>query len=143
MKKVRQENVNTNDEQMSSFEAQALASKRATLRTMGTVTPVDDFRALIEQDTNAFTDVCQQMSAIVIEFIQNSHGDALFDKAIQCLLALRCSCIEKLEPKLFNDLAILIRNRTQSADGRKDFWKKMIEGNPRGEHGRHVLFVCD
>ena len=68
------------------------------------------------------------MSTLILELIHNSHGDTLFEKALQCIQCLREVCIDKLEPKLFNDLLVLIKNHAANIDGRKDFWKKIVEG---------------
>lgn len=112
----------------TSFEAQSAAKKKAAIKTIGTITPVDDFKTLVEQGSPSFTNVCQQMSTLIHELINNSRGDALFEKALQCVECLRETCVQKLEPKLFNDLLTSIKKQAASPDGRKDFWKKMIDG---------------
>jgi hypothetical protein len=68
------------------------------------------------------------MSTLILELINNSRGDSLFEKALQCLQILREICIQKLEPKLFNDLQNLIKKQAGNIDGRKDFWKKVVDG---------------
>jgi Ku-like protein len=68
------------------------------------------------------------MSTLILELINNSHGDALFEKALQCIECLREICIQKLEPKVFNDLQVLIKKQATNIDGRKDFWKKIVNG---------------
>ncbi|CAF2833569.1 unnamed protein product [Rotaria sp. Silwood2] len=129
-KKMRLEE-NDNVEELTtdstSFEAQLAAKKKAAIRTIGTITPIEDFKTLIEQGSSSFTEVCQQMSTVILEFINNSRGDALFDKALQCIQCLRDMCIQKLEPKIFNDLEILIKKQAGNIDGRKDFWKKVVD----------------
>ena len=115
----------------ASFEAQSAAKKKAAIRTIGTITPVEDFKILIEQGSPSFTDVCKQMSTLILELINNSRGDSLFEKALQCLQSLREICIQKLEPKIFNDLQNLIKKQAASIDGRKDFWKKVADGKRR------------
>jgi len=69
-----------------------------------------------------------QMSTLILELIQNSRGDSLYEKALQCIDVLRLKCIQKLEPKLFNDLLIVLKKQMTSQDGRIDFWKKIVEG---------------
>jgi len=115
-------------EDSASFESQAAAKKKAAIRNVGTLSPVEDFKFLIEQNTYTFTEICKQMCNLILELINNSHGDALFEKAIQCLICLREYCINKLEPKIYNDLEMLIKKQTAMIDGRKDFWKKLVEG---------------
>jgi len=112
----------------ASFEAQAAAKKKAAIRNVGTLTPVEDFQFLIEQGSPLFSEVCKQMCNLILELINNSHGDALFEKAFQCLQCLRDICIQKLEPKIYNDLEILIKKQASTIDGRKDFWNKIIDG---------------
>lgn len=112
----------------ASFEAQAAAKKKAALRNVGTLTPVEDFKFLLEQGTLSFTEVSKQMSNVILELVNNSHGDALFEKALQCLICVREACINKLEPKIFNDLQALIKKQASTIDGRKDFWQKLIDG---------------
>jgi hypothetical protein len=112
----------------ASFEAQAAAKKKAAIRNVGTLTPVEDFQFLIEQGSPLFSEVCKQMCNLILELINNSHGDALFEKALQCLQCLRDICIQKLEPKIYNDLEILIKKQASTIDGRKDFWNKIIDG---------------
>ena len=118
-------------ESATSFEAQTAATKKATIRTIGTITPVEDFKILIEQGSPAFADVCKQMCTLILELINNSRGESLFEKAIQCLQCLREICIQKLEPKIFNDLQNLIKKQANAIDGRKDFWKKIVDGKYR------------
>jgi hypothetical protein len=106
----------------TSFEAQAAAKKKAAIRTVGTITPVEDFKNLIEQGSPSFADVCKQMSTLILELINNSHGDTLFEKALQCIECLREICIQKLEPKIFNDLEVLIKKQIlmdEKISGRK------------------------
>ncbi len=122
------ENVEELTTDSTSFEAQTAAKKKAAIRNVGTITPVEDFKILIEQDSPSFTDVCKQMSILILELINNSRGDTLFDKALQCIQCLREICIKKLEPKIFNDLQNLIKKQTTNIDGRKDFWKKIVDG---------------
>ncbi len=112
----------------ASFEAQAAAKKKAAIRNVGTLTPVEDFQFLIEQGSPLFSEVCKQMCNLILELINNSHGDALFEKALQCLQCLRDTCIQKLEPKIYNDLEILIKKQASTIDGRKDFWNKITDG---------------
>ena len=112
----------------ASFEAQAAAKKKAAIRNVGTLTPVEDFRFLIEQGSPSVAEVCKQMCNLILDLINNSHGDTLFEKAFQCLQALREICISKLEPKIFNDLEVLIKKQASTIDGRKDFWKKLVDG---------------
>ncbi len=120
------ENIEELPTDSTSFEAQTAAKKKAAIKTVGTITPVEDFKILIEQGSSSFTDVCKQMSTLIL--INNSHGDNLFDKALQCIECLREICIQKLEPKIFNDLINLIKKQAANIDGRKDFWKKIIDG---------------
>lgn len=120
----------TRDDQpieLNSFEAQAAAEKKATLKSIGTVTPVEDFYTLIEQGTISLSDICKQMAKLIVDFIENSRGEALFEKAILCLKSLRDVCMKKLEAKIFNDLLTLIKRQSTEIDGRKDFWKKIVE----------------
>jgi hypothetical protein len=112
----------------ASFEAQAAAKKKAAIRNVGTLTPVEDFQFLIEQGSPSFNEVCKQMCNLILELINNSHGDALFEKAVQCLKCLREICIQKLEPKIYNDLEVLIKKQASTIDGRKDFWNKIVDG---------------
>jgi hypothetical protein len=112
----------------SSFEAQAAAKKKAAIRNVGTLTPVEDFKFLIEQGSPSFIEICKQMCNLILELVNNSHGDALFEKALQCLQCLRETCINKLEPKMFNDLELLLKRQASTVDGRKDFWKKIVDG---------------
>ena len=112
----------------TSFEAQAAAKKKSAIRNVGTLTPVEDFQFLIEQGSPSLTEVCKQMCTLILELVHNSHGDALFEKAFQCLQALRDVCVKKLEPKIFNDLQILMKKQAATVDGRKDFWKKIVDG---------------
>lgn len=128
-KKARLDGDENAEGSTTSFEAQTAATKKATIRTIGTITPVEDFKILIEQGSPAFADVCKQMCTLILELINNSRGESLFEKAIQCLQCLRDICIQKLEPKTFNDLQNLIKKQANTIDGRKDFWKKIVDGN--------------
>ncbi|UJR27942.1 hypothetical protein I4U23_009202 [Adineta vaga] len=96
----------------ASFETQAAAKKKAAIRNVG---------------SPSLNEVCKQMANLILELVNNSHGDALFEKAFQCLQCLRETCMNKLEPKLFNDLEFLIKKQASTIDGRKDFWKKLVD----------------
>ncbi|CAF0919684.1 unnamed protein product [Adineta steineri] len=111
----------------TSFEAQVAAKKKAAIKTVGTVTPVEDFKILIEQGSPSLTDVCKQMCTLIFDLINNSHGDSLFEKALQCIQCLREICIDKLEPKIFNDFEVVLKAHASDIDGRKDFWKKIVD----------------
>ena len=122
------DNVDEANTDSASFEVQAAAKKKAAIRTVGTLTPVDDFKLLIEQGSPSLIDVCKQMCTLILELVNNSHGDALFEKAFQCLQCLRDTCIAKLEPKIFNDLEVMLKKQASTADGRRDFWTKIVDG---------------
>jgi hypothetical protein len=116
------------DEHSSSFEAQAAAQRRTTIRTIGTITPIEDFKALLQQDRAAVISIFQQMAKLIMEFVHHSHGDTMFDKAIQCLLAYREAAASTLEPKAFNDFLISVKKQSSNPDGPNDFWQRILHG---------------
>lgn len=116
------------EQQSLADEDEPVSNKQPVMKTIGTVNPVDDFNALIEQGHVSLDEILKQMTSVIREMINNSHGDTLFDKIIKCLQTLRDTCIRKLEPKIFNDLLVLMKNQTNASDGRKDFWQRLVQG---------------
>jgi ATP-dependent DNA helicase 2 subunit 2 len=66
------------------------------------------------------------MKERIIKFVHESIKDSYYEKAIQCLHALREGCIQEGEPTTFNifmnDLKKLFKGKQ-----RDDFWQRIVE----------------
>jgi len=76
--------------------------KKITVQHVGTVSPVEDFKQIVEHQIQTFDMACNELRDQISQFILNSYGDSLYTKALSCLLALREACITKLEPNIYN-----------------------------------------
>ncbi|CAK9154517.1 unnamed protein product [Ilex paraguariensis] len=72
---------------------------------IGDLTPVQDFEAMITcRDSPEWVNrAIQDMKNKIFDLVENSFEGDTYHKAVECLVALRKSCIVEQEPKQFND----------------------------------------
>ncbi|XP_021378174.1 X-ray repair cross-complementing protein 5-like [Mizuhopecten yessoensis] len=102
---------------------------RAKVTEVGTVTPVEDFVAFINQkDEDKFEEASQQMQKRVEQIVLDSFGAQFYPKAMDCLQALRKHSIKKSEPGLYNTFMKKFKD-VLIAKGRRDFWEQVVAEN--------------
>ncbi|KAK3087491.1 hypothetical protein FSP39_006603, partial [Pinctada imbricata] len=100
---------------------------KAKVTEVGTVTPVEDFIALISQkDVDNFSEACKQMEKRVEQLVLDSFGAQFYAKAMDCLKALREQAIKKSEPKIYNTFIKTFKD-TLISKGRRSFWEQIVD----------------
>ncbi|CAD7704307.1 unnamed protein product [Ostreobium quekettii] len=74
---------------------------KSAVSTVGTSTPIDDFRDLLS--SGRVDDAFEGMQAAVRALIASSVGARLYDKALRCLGALREAAVGRSRAREFND----------------------------------------
>ncbi|KAL9228985.1 hypothetical protein vseg_004505 [Gypsophila vaccaria] len=94
--------IENGDEKPSSSNAN---NSITTVDKIGRVTPVQDFEAMISRRDSAdwVTNAIKGMKSNILDLVEDSYEGNNYDKAIDCLVALRKGCVLEEEPKLFND----------------------------------------
>mmetsp|Transcript_36911 Transcript_36911/g.56520 ORF Transcript_36911/g.56520 Transcript_36911/m.56520 type:complete len:172 (-) Transcript_36911:54-569(-) len=99
------------------------------VKQIGTTDPIGDFKKMVtDRKQDKVNDALRQMSNIIINFIQGSLQGDLFEKAFDCLRAMRESCVKEDEAGKFNDFLEMLRARF-SARGKLDFFMAQIVKN--------------
>ncbi|KAL5712525.1 ATP-dependent DNA helicase II subunit 2 [Ranunculus cassubicifolius] len=72
---------------------------------IGSSTPVQDFESMMaRRDSKKWVDkAIKDMKSYIFDLLENSYKGDTYDKALDCLVALRKGCILEQEPKEFND----------------------------------------
>ncbi|CAD5125661.1 DgyrCDS13862 [Dimorphilus gyrociliatus] len=94
---------------------------------IGTVTPVEDFLAILSQkDRDRYDEACEMIRERIIQLVFDSFGSQLFSKAIDCLRAYRAQTLKHSEPRDFNKFLFSLKESLFQKN-KKAFWKLMIE----------------
>jgi ATP-dependent DNA helicase 2 subunit 2 len=93
---------------------------------VGTITPVQDFKNMLtRKDVDLVDTAIKQMRDRIVKFVHESIKDSYYDKAIECLDALRSGCLQEGEVGNFNnfmnDLKKFFRGKR-----RNDFWERIV-----------------
>ncbi|KDR13452.1 X-ray repair cross-complementing protein 5 [Zootermopsis nevadensis] len=96
----------------------------ATVVEVGTVRPIQDFKALLERGED-FNKVCSQMQKVILNLVIYSFGADNFVKAEMALQTLRETCIIK-DPSLYNDWVVQFRDSLFERDKRA-FWDILVK----------------
>ncbi|GFO44853.1 X-ray repair cross-complementing protein 5-like [Plakobranchus ocellatus] len=100
---------------------------KAEVTEVGTVTPIDDFKYLLSKpDQNLFEEACRQMQKRIQQVVMDSFGQQFYGKALDCLKALRQTCIDKSGPNNYNEYIKTFKD-SLIAKGRRDFWDLIIK----------------
>ncbi|XP_021748222.1 ATP-dependent DNA helicase 2 subunit KU80 [Chenopodium quinoa] len=69
------------------------------------ITPVQDFEAMLSRRDSSdwITKAIKGMRSKILELLEDSFKGSNYDKAVECLVALRKGCVLEQEPKQFND----------------------------------------
>ena len=77
-----------------------------SIKEIGSVNPIADFNRMItDRKEDLVLTALEQMEKMIKRFIDSSMNGDLFDKAIECLKAMREGSIKEDEAETFNNLA--------------------------------------
>ena len=92
-----------------------------SVKEIGSVNPIADFnRMMTDRKEDLVKTALEQMEKMIKRFIDSSMNGDLFDKAVECLQAMREGSIKEDEAESFNNLAKQLKRNP-------DFFKKMQE----------------
>jgi len=90
---------------------------------VGTVSPVEDFLALLkDKEEDKYDTACNMMQKRIVQLVTDSFGTQLYGKALDCLKTYREQAIKNSEPKMFNDFISGLKGSI-----RKDFWQQVSD----------------
>lgn len=82
------------------------------INEIGSINPIADFNKMItDRKEDLVQPAIDQMEKMIKRFIESSMGGDLYDKAIQCLQAMREGCSKEDEAESFNTLAKGLKNK--------------------------------
>eukprot|EP00164_Ancoracysta_twista_P005692 GFYU01007816.1.p1 GENE.GFYU01007816.1~~GFYU01007816.1.p1 ORF type:complete len:757 (-),score=282.95 GFYU01007816.1:39-2186(-) len=94
------------------------------VKEVGTVTPVDDFTAMVRNSkADLVEDAINQMQAVIFKLVDTSVKSQMYGKAIDCMTVLRQECIKEDEPGLWNDFLKKARGLYENHKARNEFWE--------------------
>ncbi|ESO85299.1 hypothetical protein LOTGIDRAFT_235806 [Lottia gigantea] len=99
---------------------------RAKITEVGSVTPVEDFKALINyRDEDLFDKACEQMEKTIEKIVMDSFGPQFYGKASDCLKAYREECIKNSKPDVYNKFIRQFKE-TLISKAKRDFWDQIV-----------------
>lgn len=115
---------------LNTDDINALAGKKfnfldeeETTRNISPVNPIEDFKKMMTDRTiDLVEDAIRQMSAMIKRFINDSLKGNFYDKALECLKALRKGCIDEDESDSFNEFLHDIREKCKEGK-HQEFWR--------------------
>ncbi|XP_021858943.1 ATP-dependent DNA helicase 2 subunit KU80 [Spinacia oleracea] len=77
----------------------------AIVEKIGDITPVQDFEAMLSRRDSPdwIAKGIKGLKSKILEFVEDSFAGNNYNKAIECLVALRKGCVLEQEPKQYND----------------------------------------
>lgn len=93
---------------------------------VGPINPVKDFdEMLARRDVDLVDKAVEQMQERILQLVADSIRDQLYEKAVDCLKALRTGCVREEEADAFN--AFLRKLRASHEGKRRDaFWQLVV-----------------
>ena len=118
-----------NDENDSKKVRQSLtlADPGPSIGTIGTVTPVEDFKMLLEGGIQ-FAAVVVQMQNVIIKLLSDSLGDQFNDKIQKCIEIFRQATLEKKNSAHFNHFVSELK-QTMISQKAFSLWQKLVDEN--------------
>eukprot|EP01064_Diplonema_japonicum_P025119 TRINITY_DN3609_c0_g1_i1.p1 TRINITY_DN3609_c0_g1~~TRINITY_DN3609_c0_g1_i1.p1 ORF type:complete len:761 (+),score=166.13 TRINITY_DN3609_c0_g1_i1:73-2355(+) len=116
--------TNTNDNK-STFEKTLDVDRvldKTVVSTITTVTPVSDFKAMITRvDGDFVQQAITEMQNVITKLLQDSIRSQLYNKAKECIQALREACVCEDEAEAFNTYLSSVKKLCVSGQKQK-FW---------------------
>ena len=104
-----------------------MADPGPSIGTIGTVTPVEDFKMLLEGGIQ-FAAVVVQMQNVIIKLLSDSLGDQFNDKIQACIEIFRQTTLEKKNSAHFNDFVSELK-QTMISQKAFTLWQKLVDEN--------------
>ncbi|KAK6187037.1 hypothetical protein SNE40_006287 [Patella caerulea] len=99
---------------------------RAKVTEVGTVSPIEDFQALLsDKDEDLFEKACGQMEKRIEQIVMDSFGTQFYGKASDCVKAYRAECIKKSKPETYNNFIKTFKDILISK-AKRDFWDQIV-----------------
>ena len=96
---------------------------RGGVESVGNLTPVEDFKAMLSRrDMDLVDKAISEIQTQILRLINDSYKNSHYEKAIECLDALRAGCLKEQESEQFNQFLELIK-ATYKDKQRHDFWE--------------------
>lgn len=90
---------------------------------ISSMNPVNDFNQMInDRETDRVEDALTQMKSIILELIKNSIQGDVYEKAIDCLKAMRKACKDNDEPDSFNSYLTQLKSKFENTTN-ADFYE--------------------
>ena len=94
----------------------------ATVDEVGSVTPASDFEQMLKRRDGDFVLVAiSQLCERVTRYVEDSLGSQYYEKAADCVRALRRGCVQEDEPTSFNKFLDTLR-KSYEFGPRSEFW---------------------
>ncbi|XP_018408053.1 PREDICTED: X-ray repair cross-complementing protein 5, partial [Nanorana parkeri] len=105
------------------FSISLLADGNVT--KVGSVDPVDDFRALVRQKNMNFKDVSGQLVKHIYEFVDTKQSQ-YYLKSMNCIKCLRTEAIRLSRAQIYNDFLQSLKEKTAGGT-LKEFWEIVVQ----------------
>lgn len=106
------------------LSVEAFAAHRVS--AVSTITPAADFRSMCaRRDVDLVDTALTQIQERIVQFVNESIQSQLYDKASDCLVAMREICVVEEEPDLFNTFLHRLRTLFCGKE-RDDFWRTRV-----------------
>lgn len=100
-----------------------------SIKQIGSVNPIDDFGKMItDRKTDRVSDAIRQMQAIIERYIRQSLNGDLYEKALECLIALRKACVTEDEAPIFNKFLEKVKDLFAHGPSRA-FFQLLVNNN--------------
>lgn len=98
-----------------------------SVSSVGSSNPVADFKAMAGRaDMDLVEEAINQMIRTIKLLVDTSFADRLYQKAFDCVIALREVCIKEDEVKSFNDFMTDMKIKFANDKRRGDWWKLLM-----------------
>ncbi|KAI7905002.1 SPOC like C-terminal domain-containing protein [Cokeromyces recurvatus] len=131
IRSVQQSNSNNN----TSIEKNLPNIPETEVESVGMITPVEDFRALLNKpsEIDRVESAMTQMAKVIIRLLETSFGNQNYAKVIQCLTALRQIAIQEDAAIIYNnhirEVKVWCDPSTVKSSPRYELWEKLKSKN--------------
>ena len=117
-------NENT-DAKRTKTEDVSLSQDIPAVDAIGTVTPVEDFKTLLQGGIQ-FGAIVVQMQKVIIQLLSDAIGEQFDQKILECIKIFRETSLQKKISNHFNDF-ISEWKQTLMSQNKMKLWQKMVE----------------
>jgi len=120
------------EEELSNMRMENIIE--TSVKDIGSMNPVEDFKAMVNQRDAALLDKAfTKMKAMIQNLLRNALSNQSYEKILNCINALRETCVKEDEGLLFNEFMQDLKKKLTLPDVdakiyiHRDFWKVLIE----------------